>query len=131
MLGVNKVILVGNLGKAPQVKYMDDGKAVASFTVATHRLKKSTEGNRDEVTEWHRIAAFGRTGEIAGQILDKGSAVYLEGRLVPKQWIDESGNTRYGHEIWANSLQVLGPKRSAAVGVVPNAAPGAEADIPF
>ena len=132
MLGVNKVILVGNLGAAPKMRYMEDGKAIAHFSVATHRQKRSSDGAKEEITEWHRVSAFGRVGEIAGQILDKGSAIYIEGRVVPKQWTSASGELRTGTEIWANTLQLLSPRRRVEATVpLPEAKEQQEADIPF
>ncbi len=94
--GVNKVILVGNLGKDPEVRYMPNGNAVANITLATSESwKDKTTGEQQEKTEWHRVVMFRRLGEIAGEYLKKGSQVYIEGKLQTRKWQDNSGNDRY------------------------------------
>ena len=106
--GVNKVILIGNLGKDPEVRYMPSGGGVANVTIATTAgWKDKQTGERQEKTEWHRVVFFGRLGEIAGEYLKKGSKVYIEGRLQTKKWQDQQGNDRYTTEIIANDLQML------------------------
>jgi single-strand DNA-binding protein len=107
--GVNKVILVGNLGKDPEVRYMPNGNAVANITLATSESWKDKQtGEQQEKTEWHRIVMFRRLGEIAGEYLKKGSQVYIEGKLQTRKWQDNSGNDRYTTEIVANEMQMLG-----------------------
>ena len=107
--GVNKVILVGNLGKDPEVRYMPNGNAVANITLATSESwKDKTSGEQQEKTEWHRVVMFRRLGEIAGEYLKKGSQVYIEGKLQTRKWQDNSGNDRYTTEIVASEMQMLG-----------------------
>jgi single-strand DNA-binding protein len=107
--GVNKVILVGNLGKDPEVRYMPNGNAVANITLATtESWKDKQSGEQQEKTEWHRIVMFRRLGEIAGEYLKKGSQVYIEGKLQTRKWQDNSGNDRYTTEIVASEMQMLG-----------------------
>ena len=107
--GVNKVILVGNLGKDPEVRYMPNGNAVANITLATSESwKDKTSGEQQEKTEWHRVVMFRRLGEIAGEYLKKGSQVYIEGKLQTRKWQDNSGNDRYTTEIVAREMQMLG-----------------------
>jgi len=107
--GVNKDILVGNLGKDPEVRYMPNGNAVANITLATtESWKDKQSGEQQEKTEWHRIVMFRRLGEIAGEYLKKGSQVYIEGKLQTRKWQDNSGNDRYTTEIVANEMQMLG-----------------------
>ena len=106
--GVNKVILIGNLGKDPEVCYMPNGNAVANITLATSESwKDKTSGEQQEKTEWHRIVMFRRLGEIAGEYLKKGSKVYIEGKLQTRKWQDNSGNDRYTTEIVADQMQML------------------------
>jgi single-strand DNA-binding protein len=107
--GINKVILVGNLGKDPEVRYMPNGNAVANITLATSESWKDKQtGENQEKTEWHRVVLFRRLGEIAGEYLKKGSQVYIEGKLQTRKWQDASGNDRYTTEIIANEMQMLG-----------------------
>ncbi len=106
--GVNKVILIGNLGQDPEVKYMPSGDAVCNITVATSESwKDKSTGERKENTEWHRVVFFRRLAEIAGEYLKKGSKVYIEGRLQTRKWQDQSGTDRYTTEIVANEMQML------------------------
>ena len=107
--GVNKVILVGNLGSDPEVRYTPNGDAVATINVATtESWKDKQSGEKQERTEWHRVVMFRRLGEIAGEYLKKGSQVYLEGKLQTRKWQDKSGNDRYTTEIVASEMQMLG-----------------------
>lgn len=109
--GVNKVILIGNLGKDPEVRYTPNGVAVANFTLATSETWKDKQtGENQERTEWHRVVLFARLGEIAGEYLRKGSKAYVEGRLQTRKWQDKSGQDRYTTEIVAESLQLLDSK---------------------
>jgi len=107
--GVNKVILIGNLGKDPEVRYTQDGKALANISVATsEQWKDKNSGEKQEKTEWHRVVAFGRTAEIMGEYLKSGSKVYIEGKLQTRKWIDKDGNERYTTEIVCLDMQMLG-----------------------
>jgi len=107
--GVNKVILVGNLGKDPEMRYTADSKAVANLTIATsEQWKDKNTGQNQEKTEWHRVVAFGRLAEIMGEYLKKGSQVYIEGKIQTRKWQDQQGQDRYTTEIVANDLQMLG-----------------------
>ena len=106
--GINKVILVGNLGGDPEMRYMPNGEAVARLSVATSESwKDKTTGETQERTEWHRVVMFRRLGEIAGQYLRKGSKVYIEGKLRTNKWQDQSGQDRYTTEIVADQMQML------------------------
>lgn len=107
--GINKVILVGNLGNDPDIRYTAGGAAVANISLATTDSWKDKEtGEQQDRTEWHRIVFFGRLAEIVGEYLKKGSQVYVEGRLQTRKWQDKSGNDRYTTEIVANEMQMLG-----------------------
>jgi len=106
--GINKVILIGNLGNDPETKYMPSGGAVTNITVATSESwKDKTTGQAQERTEWHRVVFFNRLAEIAGEYLKKGSKVYIEGSLRTRKWQDQSGQDRYTTEIVANEMQML------------------------
>ncbi|MEZ9821747.1 single-stranded DNA-binding protein [Shewanella sp. 10N.286.45.A1] len=109
--GVNKVILVGNLGQDPEVRYMPNGNAVANITVATSESWKDQSGQKQERTEWHRVVMFGKLAEITGEYLRKGSQVYLEGKLQTRKWKDQSGQDRYSTEVVVDQggqMQMLG-----------------------
>jgi single-strand DNA-binding protein len=111
MASVNKVIIVGNIGRDPETRYMPSGDAVTNISVATSdRYKDKQTGEMKETTEWHRVAFFGKLAEIAGQYLKKGSQVYVEGRLRTRKWADASGQEKYSTEIVADSMQMLGSK---------------------
>src|SRR5690606_38470824 len=111
--GVNKVILVGNLGQDPEVRYMPSGGAVANITLATSESwRDKTTGETKEQTEWHRVVLFGKLAEIVGQYLRKGSQVYVEGSLRTRKWTDQSGQERYTTEIRADTMQMLGSRQS-------------------
>ncbi len=119
--GVNKVILVGNLGKDPEVKYMPNGNAVANITVATSETWKDKQtGEQKENTEWHRVTFYRRLAEIAGEYLKKGSKVYIEGRLQTRKWQGQDGQDRYTTEIIANEMQML-DSRGGSTGFAPQA----------
>jgi len=109
MAGVNKVILIGNLGKDPEVKYTPSGQAVANFSLATTEVGSSKDGNKQEYTEWHRIVAWGRLAEICGEYLSKGKSVYIEGSLKTTSWQDKEGSTRWKTEVIARTMQILSP----------------------
>ena len=113
MAGINKVIIVGHLGKDPEVRYTPSGSAVANFSVATSETwKDKTTGEKKERTEWHRIVAWDKLGEICGEYLSKGRQVYVEGRLQTRSYDDKEGVKRYTTEIIATDVQFLGPKDS-------------------
>jgi len=108
MASVNKVILIGNLGRDPEVRYMTDGGAITNISVATTDTWKDKAGEKQEKTEWHRVAFFGKLAEIAGEYLKKGSQVYVEGRLQTRKWQDKEGQDKYTTEIVADRMQMLG-----------------------
>jgi single-strand DNA-binding protein len=110
MASVNKVILVGNIGKDPETRYIPSGDAVVNLTLATTDTWKDKQGEKQERTEWHRIVIFGKLAEIAGEYLKKGSQVYFEGALKTRQWTNKEGNDQYTTEIIADKMQMLGGK---------------------
>src|SRR5512137_313452 len=117
MESVNKVILVGNLGRDPETRYNPDGGAITNVTIATSdRWKDKATGEMKEATEWHRVVFFGRLAEIAGEYLKKGRSVYVEGRLRTRKWTDKDGNDRYTTEIVADNMQMLGSREGAGSG---------------
>jgi len=139
-MSVNKVILVGRLGRDPETRYTSAGQAVCNFTLATDETFKDRTGERQKRTEWHRIVLWGRLAEIAQQYLKKGTMVYLEGRIQSRQWDDRDGNKRTTVEVVANVMRMLSPRGEAAA--VPEAEPPAaeegapepgvsDEDIPF
>jgi single-strand DNA-binding protein len=138
MAGVNKVILVGNLGADPEVKFLGSGTQVANFRMATTENRVNRSGEKVAMTEWHRIVAFGRLAEICGQYLNKGKQVYIEGRLRTRTWEDKDGNRRYTTEIIAAQMQMLGtmgaPVETSAsekeLDIDPGV-PGPDDDVPF
>jgi single-strand DNA-binding protein len=113
MASVNKVILIGNLGKDPEVRYLPSGDAVSNFSIATTEKFKDKSGAMQEHTEWHRISFFGRQAEIAGEYLKKGSPVYVEGRIRTRKWQDKEGQDRYSTEIVGDRMQLLGSRGGA------------------
>jgi single-strand DNA-binding protein len=111
MASVNKVILVGNLGRDPETKYMPDGAAITNVSIATsYQWTDKASGEKKEETEWHRVMFRGRLAEIAGEYLKKGSQVYVEGRLRTRKWQDKEGQDRYTTEIVADAMQMLGSR---------------------
>ncbi|MBL4670770.1 MAG: single-stranded DNA-binding protein [Arenicella sp.] len=117
MAGVNKVIIVGNLGNDPEVRYSNNGAAIANISVATsENWKDKSTGERQERTEWHRITLFNRLGEIAGEYLKKGSEVYIEGKLQTRKWQDQQGNDRYSTDIIADQMQMLDGRSGGGMG---------------
>jgi single-strand DNA-binding protein len=108
MASVNKVILIGNLGRDPEVRYTPNGDAVANLSIATTERWKDKNGEMQEQTEWHRVAFFGRQAEVCGEYLRKGSSVYVEGRLQTRKWTDKEGNERTTTEIRGDRMQMLG-----------------------
>jgi single-strand DNA-binding protein len=155
MAGVNKVILIGNLGKDPELRYTPGGQPVATFSLATTERRNDKNGQRKETTEWHNIVVFGKTAEIVNQYLKKGRSCYLEGKITTRSWDDRDGNKKYKTEIIANTVQFLGggpsgasePPAAAAEGTAAASsepdfdqtaasseaavAPGASDDLPF
>jgi single-strand DNA-binding protein len=116
MASVNKVILVGNLGRDPETRYSADGAAIANVSVATTRRYKDAAGQQQEETEWHRVVFFGRLAEIAGEYLRKGRPVYVEGRLRTRKWTDKEGIEKYTTEIVAENMQMLGSREGMGAG---------------
>ena len=128
MASVNKVILVGNLGRDPELRYTQGGQAVANFTLATtDRFTSKDGGERQERTEWHRIVAWGRTAELCAQYLSKGRSVYVEGRLQTREWEDKEGQKRRTTEVVAQTVQFLGGRDGAGSGARSG---GAGPDVP-
>ena len=111
MASVNKVILVGNLGRDPETRYMPDGGAITNISIATTSTWKDKSGEKQEATEWHRIAFFGKLAEIAGEYLKKGSQVYVEGKLKTRKWQDKDGVDKYTTEVIADAMQMLGGRQ--------------------
>jgi single-strand DNA-binding protein len=129
--GINKVILIGNLGADPETRAMPSGTTVANLRVATSESWRDKQtGEQQERTEWHRVALFGRLAEIAGEYLRKGSQVYIEGSLRTRKWQDKQGNERYSTEIVGNELQMLGGRGGAGASTSGGAAPAAAAAGP-
>ncbi|GAB4224193.1 MAG: single-stranded DNA-binding protein [Gammaproteobacteria bacterium] len=112
--GINKVILIGNLGNDPETRYMPSGSAVTNISIATTEVWKDREGDQQERTEWHRVVFFNRLAEIAGEYLRKGSKVYVEGSLRTRKWQDKNGQDRYTTEIIATEMQMLDSKGGSA-----------------
>jgi single-strand DNA-binding protein len=144
MASVNKVILVGNVGRDPELRYTQGGQPVASFSIATNERFKDKDGNWKDRTEWHRIVAWARLAEICGEYLRKGSQVYVEGRIQTRDWEDKEGNKRQTTEIVALSMQMLGRRggdAGASMGEesqarsgsddLPSQPSGADDEIPF
>ena len=141
MSGVNKVILVGNLGSDPQIRYTPNGTAVANFNIATTERFTNKNGEKESRTEWHRIVAWGRLAEICNEYLKKGKQIYVEGRIQTRQWEDKDGNKQKSTEIIANNMVMLG--RAGDAGDAPpqefpageettqEASTGQEDDLPF
>ena len=116
MAGVNKAILVGNLGRDPELRQTPNGQSVVNFTLATSETWTDKSGERVERTEWHRIVAWGRTAEMCNQYLSKGRTVYVEGRIQTREWEDKDGNKRYTTEINANTVNFIGPRTDGGGG---------------
>ena len=134
MASVNKVIVLGNLGKDPDLRHLPNGDAVCNFSLATTESWKDKEGNKQDKTEWHNIVIFRKLAEIAGEYLKKGRPVYIEGRLQTRKWQDKEGKDRYTTEIVADQMQMLGSREEAKeVAKTPASAnfDDMESDIPF
>lgn len=121
--GVNKVILVGNVGQDPEVRYMPNGNAVANLSLATSESWKDQQGQLQERTEWHRLTLYRRLAEIAGEYLRKGSQIYVEGKLQTRKWQDQQGQERYTTEVIVDQMQMLGGKTGQAEGGYQQQAP--------
>jgi single-strand DNA-binding protein len=139
MASVNKAILIGNLGKDPEIRYTPSGQAVASFSIATTRKWKDKEGQSQEQTDWHNIVVWGRMAELAKEYLAKGRSVYIEGRIQNRSYDDKEGNKRYISEVVATTMQFLGGRSDHAGGQQASQAPPPEQppditdddDLPF
>jgi single-strand DNA-binding protein len=134
MASVNKVIVLGNLGKDPELRHLPNGDAVCNFSLATTESWKDKDGNKQDKTEWHNIVIFRKLAEIAGEYLKKGRPVYIEGRLQTRKWQDKEGKDRYTTEIVADQMQMLGSREEAKeVAKTPASAnfDDMESDIPF
>jgi len=116
MASVNKVILIGNLGRDPELRYTQGGSAVTNFTLATNERWRDKDGNNQERTEWHRVVVWGRSAENCAQYLQKGRSVYVEGRLQTREWEDKEGNKRQTTEVNALTVQFLGGRAGAGSG---------------
>jgi single-strand DNA-binding protein len=114
MAGVNKVILIGNLGKDPEVRHLENGRAVANFSIATSETYKNKQGERVTNTEWHNVVLWTPLAEIAEKFLKKGGQVYIEGKLTTRSWDDQEGNKRYTTEVVGNNITLLGSKPDGA-----------------
>jgi single-strand DNA-binding protein len=123
IVSVNNVILIGRLGKDPEVRYMPNGDAVANTSLATSENWKDKSGEKQEKTEWHNLIFFRRLAEIAGEYLKKGSQIYVEGKLQTRKWQDKEGNDKYTTEIIVNEMQMLSSKRESDSGDVSGAKP--------
>ena len=141
MASLNKVMLIGNLGKDPEVRFTASGQAVASFSLATSEKFKGKSGEWEERTEWHNITLWGKLAEIAGEYLSKGKTIFVEGRLQTRKWQDKSGNDRYTTDIVGDKMQMLSPKGEKSGGEISSAPknssssyeepPFQDDDIPF
>jgi len=125
---LNKAMLIGNLGRDPEMRFMPSGKAVANFSIATAESWTDKDGNKEERTEWHKIVVFGKLAEICNQYLSKGRQVYIEGRIQTRDWEDRDGNKRYTTEIVANEMIMLGGR--AEGGGAGRSAGGARSEKP-
>ena len=141
MASVNKVILVGNLGRDPELRYTKNGQAVANFSLATSDNFTGKDGQKEERTEWHRVVAWAKTAELCAQYLAKGRSVYIEGQLRTREWEDKEGHKRQTTEVHAQTVQFLGPRGQGGGGASPrendagsssaSSAPPADDEIPF
>ena len=146
--GVNKAIIIGNLGKDPEVRFTPGGQAVANFTIATNESWKDKNGQQQERTEWHRIVVWGKLAELCGEYLKKGRQAYVEGRIQTREWTDKENKKNYTTEIVANTVQFLGSRDGARSqsngaefgppppgmddsGAPPSGGGGSDEDIPF
>jgi single-strand DNA-binding protein len=128
-MSVNKVILVGRLGRDPETRYTGSGQAVCNFSLATDETYKDRNGERQKRTEWHRISVWGKLAEICQQYLKKGSLVYVEGRIQSREWQDKEGQKRTSHDIVANVMRMLGSRAESAMGASAAAGGSPSADF--
>ena len=139
---INKVILIGNLGADPEIRYTQSGTPVCNFNVATTERWKGQDGQQQEQTEWHKVVAWRRLAEICSEFLSKGSKVYIEGKLQTRKWQDQNGNDRYTTEIVARDMQMLTPRGASSTNesygtdggyqdIPPEPPPGTGDDVPF
>ena len=126
MSGINKVILIGNLGKDPEVRYLDSGIAVANLSIATTETYKNKEGNKVSQTEWHDVVLWRGLAEVAEKYLNKGASVYIEGKIKTSKWVDKDENTRYKTEIMADKMTMLNKSTNEST-----QSEGSEDDLPF
>lgn len=136
MASLNRVTLIGNLGRDPEVRFTLSGQAVCNFSIATDESYKDKSGSKVEKTEWHNITMWGKLAEIAGEYLEKGKTVYLEGKLATRKWQDKDGNDRYTTEIVADKMQMLSGKRErepqeSDYQRTESAPPNPDDDVPF
>ena len=133
-MSVNKAILLGRLGKTPELRYTQNGVAVASFSIATKEIFKDQSGNRQERTEWHNIVVWGKQAEFCKQYLEKGREIYLEGKITTRKWTDNAGQTKYTTEIIANSLSFVGgsnTSKNSSDNTPDEKTPSFDDDLPF
>jgi len=128
---INKAILVGNIGQAPELKYTPSGQAVCTISVATSRSWKDKDGQKQDETEWHRVIVWGKQAEFCGQYLSKGGKVYVEGRLATRKWKDQAGADRYTTEIVAREMKMLSGRTGSGAGSEPGEPPPMGEDVPF
>ena len=138
MASLNKAMLIGNLGKDPEIKYTPEGLAIAKFSIATKEQWKDKDGKKQDKTEWHNIVTFGKLAEICGEYLVKGKQVYIEGRIQTRSWDDKDGNKKYMTEIVANTMQMLSKADASLKGAtvtdenaVVSEPPHMDEDVPF
>ena len=130
MSGVNKVILIGNLGANPEMRFTQGGTPVANLRLATTERYNDRNGQKQEITEWHRVVLWGKQAEVAGQYLTKGRQVYVEGRIRTRQWQDKQGQTRYTTEVVATTVQFLGGRGERTPEDVAATVPAVDDNIP-
>jgi len=130
MAGVNKVILVGNLGKDPEVRHLENGASVANFSIATSETYKDKNGDRQELTEWHNVVLWRGLAQIAEKYLRKGSQIYVEGKLKTRSWQDKDGHTRYTTEVVGDQMTMLGGGKSSGVNDAPATSDASEPKKP-
>lgn len=130
-MSVNKVILIGNLGKDPEIRYMPNGEAVANFSLATTEKWKDKSGEKQEKCEWHNCVAYKKLAEIIGQYVKKGSSIYVEGKLQTRKWQDKEGKDRYTTEIIVNEMKMLGGKHEGGESKPAESKPVIDSKEPF
>jgi single-strand DNA-binding protein len=131
MIGVNHVVLIGHLGKVPDIKYLPTGLTIANFSLATSEKRKKPDGSYEDKTEWHKIVCLGRLAEICGEYLTKGSLVYIEGKIQSRYWEDKEGNKKGTTEIFASRLQMLDKKREGSKDDSSGGGAPVDEEVPF